>query len=150
MSYVSNWLHCVWGTKWRHPYLTGNVRAAMISHILENARMKKIYIDCLNGSTEHLHCLLSLDPDKSLSQVMQLIKGESSYWINRQNLVTGKFSWAVEYYAGSLSVSDLPRVRKYILNQEKHHKVVSCEQEIETLVEVFGLVEFGAKAPFEE
>ena len=78
MPYVKNWLHCVWATKIRTPYMLGDLKFDLINHIRTNAKEKSIYIDFLNGSTEHLHCLLSLNHDQSLSKVMQLIKGESS------------------------------------------------------------------------
>jgi putative transposase len=91
MPYVKNWLHCVWGTKNRVRFLSGNIKDDVVKHILKYAREKSIYIDILNGSTEHLHCLLSINYEMSLSKVMQLIKGESSYWINKNSLTTEKF-----------------------------------------------------------
>jgi len=60
---------------------------------------------------------------------MQLIKGESSYWINKNQLSAGKFEWADEYFAVSISDSQVNRVRKYIKNQETHHQHESWEEE---------------------
>jgi putative transposase len=138
MAYVKNWFHCVWGTNNRQPFLRTEERETVIKHILENAKDKKIWIDCLNGSSEHLHCLLSLDPDKSLSQVMQLIKGESSHWINKQKLTTFRFKWAVEYFALSVSESQLTIIRNYIRNQEEHHKKMSWEGEYNKFLKDYG------------
>jgi putative transposase len=129
MSYVKNWLHCVWGTKNRIPFLTGETKQRILNHIKANASDKGIYIDILNGHSEHLHCLLFLKPDQSLAGVMQLIKGESSFWINRNRLTKLKFEWAVEYFAISVSESHVPRVRAYIKNQEEHHRVKTWEEE---------------------
>lgn len=83
MAFIKNWLHCVWGTKDRIPYLTNEIRRDIIHHIGSNAREKKIHIDSINGYKDHLHCLISLDPDITLAKVMQLIKGESSFRINK-------------------------------------------------------------------
>ena len=94
----------------------------MIRHILENARTKNINIDSINGYKEHLHCLISLAPDLSLAKVIQLIKGESSFWINKNKKTKYKFEWADEYYAASISKSHLKRVRHYIANQEEKHR----------------------------
>ena len=55
MSYISIWLHCVWATKTRIPYLSDRIREDVISHIYQNARLKGIYIDQMNGYQEHLH-----------------------------------------------------------------------------------------------
>jgi len=122
MSYVKIWIHCVWGTKNRIPFLSEKVRSGLITHIRANAKEKGIYIDSLNGGNEHLHCLISLDPDQSLSKVMQLIKGESSFWINKNKLTRFRFEWAVEYFGVSVGESQLHKVRDYIRNQEEHHR----------------------------
>src|SRR4030042_1412604 len=129
MAYVKNWLHCVWGTKNRIPYLTETIRPMVFDHIIQNAKTKGIYIKTIDGYKEHLHCLLSLDPDKSLSYVIQLIKGEASFWINRNKLTKYKFEWADEYYAVSISESHVPKVKQYIDNQEEHHREKSWEEE---------------------
>lgn len=58
-----------------------------------------------------------------------LLKGESSHWINKQNLLKEKFEWQKEYFAVSVSESALNRVRDYIKNQENHHKRKSYNDE---------------------
>lgn len=138
MPYVKNWLHCVWGTKNRTQFLLGDTKPKVIDHIRANAKTKGVYIDFINGHTEHLHCLLSLNHDQSLSKVMQLIKGESSFWINRNSITQHKFKWADEYFGVSVSESHLPRVREYILNQDEHHKIKSWQEEYEEFIEKYG------------
>lgn len=134
MPYTKLFIHAVWGTKNRHPYLVSNIRATLISHIKENARTKGIIIDTLNGNTDHVHCLMRLDKDMSVSKAMQLIKGESSFWVNKVNLTPTKFEWADEYYAASVSESMLPVVRNYIDNQEIHHRKVTFQEEYEQFI----------------
>jgi len=129
MAYVKNWLHCVWGTKNRLPFLKGKMKKEIIDHIRTNARAKEIHIDFINGHMEHIHCLLRLSPDQTLSKVIQLIKGESSYWVNKNRQSKLRFEWAVEYFAASVSESDLPKVRGYIKNQEEHHIIKSWDEE---------------------
>ena len=128
-------IHAVWGTKNREPFLTSEIRALVIKHIKENAKVKGIHIDSINGYTEHLHCLFGLNADMSLSKAMQLIKGESAYWINKNNLIKNKFEWADEYYAASVSESVLEKVRAYIDNQEQHHKKVTFSKEYEDFID---------------
>ena len=60
---------------------------------------------------------------------MQLLKGESSFWINKNKLTKIKFEWAVEYFGVSVSESHLHKVREYILNQQNHHNIQSWENE---------------------
>jgi len=138
MPYVRNWLHCVWGTKNRVPFLSGKMKYEVINHIKTNARIKNIYIDFINGHSEHIHCLLSLNPDQSLSKVIQLIKGEASLWINRNSLTKHKFEWAEEYFGISISESHLPKVREYIRNQEKHHSEKTWDEEYNEFFKQYG------------
>jgi putative transposase len=141
MPYVKNWLHCVWGTKNRVPFLQEGRKFEVIKHIRSNAGSKGIYIDFLNGHYEHLHCLILLDYDQTLSKVMQLIKGESSYWINKSKLIRHKFEWADEYYAVSVSESDVEEVREYIKNQERHHRTKTWEEECNEFLIQYGFSE---------
>ena len=102
MSYVKIWVHAVWGTKNRYPYLTEEVKYKVIDHIRENAKNKKIYIDTLDDHNDHLHCLLALNADHTISNAMQLIKGEVAFWINKQKITNEKFEWSDKYFAVSV------------------------------------------------
>ena len=138
MAYVKNWLHCVWGTKNRIPFLKGRMKYEMIDHILENAGKKSICIDFINGYHEHIHCLILLGPDQTPGKVVQLIKGESSYWINKSGKIKGKFEWADEYFAASVSESEISKVRGYIRNQEEHHGHQTLDDELGALLKQHG------------
>ena len=139
MAYVKNWLHCVWGTKSKIPFLKGKIKKDILDHIKTNAKLKGIYIDIINGNNDHIHCLVSLNPDHSLSHIMQLIKGESSFWINRNRLTKYKFEWADEYFGVSVSESQVPTVHQYIKNQEEHHKIITFREEFMELLKEQGI-----------
>ena len=139
MPFVRVMVHIVWGTKNREPFLTPDVRAKVISHITQNAHLKQIYIDTINGHTEHVHCLIGLNADMSIAKTLQLIKGESSHWINKHGLTGSKFEWADEYYAGSVSESQIYKVRRYIQDQEEHHRKVSFSEECDDFISRYGL-----------
>jgi putative transposase len=142
MAYVRNWLHCVWGTKSRIPFLQNGIKKVVLDHIKENAKLKGIYIDIINGHSQHLHCLISLHPDQALSDVIRLMKGESSFWINKNHITKHKFSWAVEYFAVSVSDSHVPRVRNYIRNQEDHHRKKTWKEEYDDYISKYGFERF--------
>jgi len=143
MSYVRVWIHTVWGTKSREHVLTQTIRPQVLSHIHKNAKDKGIYIDKLNGYSDHLHCLFRLNADTTISKTLQLIKGESAYWINKENVTPVRFEWANEYYAVSLSESDLDRVRTYIDNQEEHHKKTTFVEEVEEFLRTYNFTRHG-------
>ncbi len=143
MSYVRMWTHLVFATKYRHPWLHKGIRYDVHKHIAENCKEKDIFLQAVNGYTEHLHCLISLGREQSIAQVAQLIKGESSFWINKNKLTTEKFIWQDDYYAISVSDSQMKRVFNYIKNQEAHHSKKTFAEEVDEFVKRFGFPALG-------
>jgi REP element-mobilizing transposase RayT len=139
MSWVRIWVHLVFSTKNREPFLhTEQLRKQFFQHIRQNAELKKIWLDQISGYTDHTHCLISLGKDQSISNVAQLIKGESSFWINKNALIKNKFSWQDDYWAVSVSESHLDKVRQYIQSQEDHHRNISFAEEVSEFMERYG------------
>ncbi|HMR41589.1 MAG TPA: IS200/IS605 family transposase [Ignavibacteria bacterium] len=138
MSYVRIWVHIVFATKYRQPLMSDNIRYEIQKHIMKNCAEKNIFLQSINGYTEHLHCLISLGKEQTISYVAQMIKGESSFWINNNNLTHDKFSWQDDYYAVSVSQSHVKRVINYIKNQEAHHSRKTFKDEIDEFVNRYG------------
>ena len=138
MAYVRIWVHTVWGTKSREPVLEKENRYTLFNHIRENAVTKDIYIDFINGYTDHVHALISLNAEQNIAKVMQLVKGESSYWANKHKVFKHKLEWADEYFAVSVSESMIDTVRNYIKNQEEHHKKKTFAEECEEFMTKYG------------
>lgn len=138
MSFVKIWVHLVFATKNREPLLSKELRQILISHIIENCKEKDIYLQAINGYTEHLHCLISLGKDQNISKIIQLIKGESSFWINQNHLTVGKFMWQDDYFAVSVSESQVDAVINYIKNQETHHSKKSFNDEVNEFIDKYG------------
>ena len=139
MPYSKISIHVVWATKNRKPFLNKKIRPIIQDHIWSNAITKGIYIDIINGHVDHMHCLLSLSNDQRLSDVVRLLKGESSFWINQQQLVPGKFGWQDEFYAISVCESSHNRVYRYIRNQDQHHRKKKFQKEYEEFIRVVGI-----------
>ena len=142
MPWVRVWIHFVWSTKDRAPFLKDEIRLEVFQHIRENAGQKDIHIDFINGYVDHVHCLISLGTDQTIEKIMQLIKGESSFWINKNKLCKTKFGWQDEYFAVSVSETNLEAVRRYIANQEEHHRSNSFEGEFEGFMKRAGFQKF--------
>ncbi len=104
-------------------------RRDILWHICQNAEKKGIVIDFINAHNDHVHCLISMNPEHSVATIVKLLKGESSYWINQNLPIQGHFEWADEYYAASVSYSIVNRVREYIKNQDLHHRTKSWQTE---------------------
>ena len=143
MPFIKVYIHFVWSTKNRVPLLNSKeIRLKVWNHIKENAHKKGIFIDYVNGYSDHCHCLVSMNSNQTIQQIMQLIKGESSFWINKHLITEQKFEWQDEYYAVSVSESMIETVRNYIKNQEEHHLNNTFFQEFDEFISNHGFQKF--------
>jgi len=129
-SYLTVWIHAVWSVKHREPLLRKSIRLALFKHVHENVRRKDIYLDCINGVEDHVHCLFSLKSTQTIANVLRDIKGEASKWLNDNQVIEGTFEWQEGYGAFSVSPTGLKRVRSYIFNQEKRHQTMTFAEEL--------------------
>lgn len=129
MPYTKVMIHFIWATKNRQPIITKELKPVLLNHIKENSISKGIFIDTLNCVSDHIHLLISLGSEQTISKIAMLIKGESSFWVNKQSLVNKKFEWQDDYIALSVSESAVEKVRQYIYNQEEHHQKKTFAQE---------------------
>ncbi|MBL7849932.1 MAG: transposase [Cyclobacteriaceae bacterium] len=135
MPFLKIWIHAVWATSGRQPLLLPHIRKKVFLHIKENGIQKGIVVDRVNGYDDHVHVLLSLSNDQSIARTIQLLKGESSFWINKNSLIPMKFQWQDEYYAASVSDTHLLNLRNYIDSQEEHHRKKTFLDEYEELIQ---------------
>lgn len=105
MPHLKIYIHAVWATKNRYPYLNDEIRSRVLDHIHENARLKNICIDHINGYFDHIHALVSMDADQTIAQIVNQLKGESSFWINKQTWMKTQFAWQNGYFAVSIGES---------------------------------------------
>ena len=88
---------------------------------------------------DHVHLFFGMRPAQSLSDLMRLVKGESSEWINNERLTSSLFRWQEGYGAFSYAKKEIPVVCNYIHNQEEHHREESFLEEYESLLNEFGI-----------
>jgi REP element-mobilizing transposase RayT len=138
-SYSRVWLHLVWSTLERRPFLQKQAAAATSAFLSKYADGKGIYMKINFVNSDHVHVLADLPTHLSIEEMMQFLKGASSHWINSNNVVGGKFAWGRGYGVFSVSHSSLAAVTKYIAGQEEHHRRRSFADEFKVLVERYGL-----------
>jgi len=139
MSFVNIWVHVVWATKRRKPLLEKSVRYDIFNHIRENATHKGIHVDFINGYVDHVHCLISMKAKQDIANIVQALKGESSFWVNNKTeLLKSRLEWCEDYYAVSVGASGLDTVREYIKNQELHHVKKTFSDECEEFMRIYG------------
>src|SRR5690606_32595136 len=88
---------------------------------------------------DHLHLVIGLNPNQSISDLMRLVKGDSSEFINKEKLTLVEFQWQSGYSAFSNSRSQIDSVMKYILNQKEHHKFKSFREEYVSILKDYGV-----------
>ena len=138
-SYCRCWLHIVWATLDRRPLLSKSAAVKVSGYLTDYAREKGIYTRINFVNADHVHTLIDLPTNRTIEEVVQLLKGSSSHWVNENDLVPGKFAWQRGYGAFSVSHSGVEEVGSYIANQDEHHRRRSFLEELELLVERYGL-----------
>jgi REP element-mobilizing transposase RayT len=98
----------------------------------------------INGMDDHAHALFLLPPDMALATAVNLIKPNSSKWMNREH---GNFAWQEGYAAFSASVSNTAAVANYVRDQERHHRGKNFEDEYLAMLKKSG-VQFDPKYVF--
>ena len=107
-----------------------------ICGIITAKQSKPLAIFC---NPDHVHILIGLHPDVSVSSLVRDIKANSTRFINQQNCIRGKFSWQIGFGAFSYSKSQVDTVVKYILNQPEHHRKHTFMEEYISFLEKYNI-----------
>ncbi len=146
-SYVSNLMHCVFGTKERYPFINSELQSRLWPYIGGIARENKMKALAIGGTADHVHALLSIPGMMSFAKAVQLIKGGSSKWVNDTFQTNRKFEWQEGYGAFSVSVSQVDKTIAYINNQKDHHRKKTFQEEFLELLKKHG-IEYDARHIF--
>jgi REP-associated tyrosine transposase len=117
----------IFSTKQRQPWLTTDIRKrvwAFQSRILQNLECNSITI---GGVEDHVHVLCNLTKKLPTAKVIEILKKDSSKFI--KTLGALNFHWQDGYGLFGVSPSNFEAVRKYILDQEEHHKKETFQEE---------------------
>ena len=139
MSKTRNYLHIVFGTKYRKNVILLDRKERLYRYITGTVKNKNSEIIAINGVENHIHILLNLHPTVSLSEIVKSIKQSSSKRISETNYLPMFEGWANEYFACSVSPSHVEAVKNYIMNQEIHHHGRDYKEEVQDFVLKMGL-----------
>jgi putative transposase len=120
-SKVEVYLHVVWATWDRAPFLTPEVREQVYLSIRAECAEMRSEIIALGGIEDHVHVLLRLPATISIADLVKQMKGSSSHLTNHR-ILPRSFKWQGGYSASSVSPRYMHRVRDYIMRQEEHHR----------------------------
>jgi len=123
-------IHALFSTKERRPLLDNELKPPLLAYlggIVRNLRGEPLLV---NGPKDHVHLLLLLPASLSVSDLMEKVKGSSSRWVHERWPTRSSFAWQTGYTAFTVSHSDRERIRKYIADQEEHHRRVTFQEEV--------------------
>jgi len=143
-SYTNLLYHIVFSTKDRHPRLTPELRPRLYEFMAGGVRAEGGAALLINGVADHVHLLARLRQDRALSDVLRSLKADSSGWIHKTFPEQRTFAWQGGYGVFSVSQSQAEAVRRYIANQEAHHRKISFQEEFIALLKAHG-VEFDER-----
>jgi putative transposase len=146
-TYTQIYIHIVFAVEGRHNLIKPEHNDELQKYIAGIVSGQKQKLIAINNMPDHLHLLIGLRPDSSLSDLVRDVKANSSKFINEKHWFAGRFSWQEGFGAFSYSRSQLGTVIRYIQNQQKHHATKSFHEEYIALLEKFG-VEYDPKYIF--
>jgi putative transposase len=139
-SLVSNLVHLIYSTKFRHPHLDVEIPPRLWAYkagILKEWDSPAIVI---GGHDDHAHILFSLSKNHAMKSVVEHVKKGSSIWLKENYPQLHDFQWQGGYAAFSVSESRVPDVRHYIEHQDEHHRVRTFQDELREFLTRHGIV----------
>ena len=131
-TYTKLIYHIVFSTKERLPLIVPEIRDRLYEYLGGVIRGEKGSLMEIGGMPDHVHILARFGAAIAVSEMLKRIKGSSSHWLSQE---TGTwFAWQNGYGAFSVSESQVAAVRKYIQQQEEHHKRISFKDELISLL----------------
>jgi putative transposase len=133
-------IHTVFSTKDRRPLLHDRGLRDELHHYLGGILLK---LDCqpiiVGGVEDHVHLLSTLSRTASIAEVVKEVKRGSTNWLKTQGRDLSSFGWQNGYGAFSIGSSQIPDVKKYIADQEAHHRKITFQDEFRKLLERYGI-----------
>lgn len=121
--------HIVFSTKNRRPFITPEIATELDPYIGGIVRNDGGILLEIGGMPDHRQLILKLRPDLPVSEMVRLIKTNSSKWANERLGRADAFGWQAGYAAFSVSASHVDGLRDYVRNQEEHHRKRTFQEE---------------------
>jgi len=148
-TYTQLYIHCVFAVKYRLAMIQSEWEDKLQRYITGIVQGNGHKLLAINSMPDHLHLFVGLNPNQSISEMMRLVKGDSSEFVNKEKLTQRKFYWQEGYGAFSNSRSQIDGVVKYILNQKQHHSNKSFREEYLDILRDYA-VEYDVKYIFQD
>lgn len=137
-TFLSLHYHLVFSTKNREPWLDVMWRDQLHEYLGGTVRGLDGHSEGIGGVADHVHLLIGLRATHCLADFMRELKKASSVWV-RDEIRVPAFAWQEGYAAFTVSATARPAVKKYIANQEEHHRRKSFKEELISMLEQAGI-----------
>ena len=121
--------HVVWRTKDHSSALTPMLRTEVANAIRDKCIALGCPVHAVNAMEDHVHLVLEIRPSIAVSTMVGQVKGASSHEVNQSG--GDLIHWQDGYGVVSFREKDLPGVRRYVENQEAHHKAGKLSEVLE-------------------
>ena len=138
-SFTSLHYHIIFGTKERRSLLTSAVQARLYDYIGGIIAQEGGQLLAAGGMPDHVHLLAILPPTRAVSDVMRVVKTNSSKWLHETFPEMRAFGWQDGYGAFAVSRSAVEEVKRYIAIQEEHHRKLTFEEEFVAFLKRHGI-----------
>jgi putative transposase len=128
-SYTSLHYHIVFSTKRREPTIAVEVRPRLYEYLGGLIRGEGGSLMAIGGIADHIHLLVRLRPDRAISDVLRVVKTNSSRWAHAEFAGLPLLWWQSGSGMFTVSKSLIPAVTAYIENQEEHHRATTFQDE---------------------
>jgi REP element-mobilizing transposase RayT len=137
-SFASLHVHLVFSTKDRAPLIAPERAERLHAYLGGIARAADCPALVVGGMPDHVHMLVGLSRERTVSNLVRDLKANSSRWA-REEFAHKSFAWQTGYGAFAVSQSNVAKVRRYVENQAEHHRRFSFQEEFRTLLERHGI-----------
>lgn len=131
--------HIVFSTKNRQPTLLAEMKPTLFAYMGGILRELDCKALAINGPKDHLHLLISQPATISMSEILRVLKTNSSKWVHESRSDYSSFGWQTGYSAFSVSQSNREAVERYIRDQEERHRKISFREELIELLKRHGI-----------
>ncbi len=136
-TYTQIHIQFVFAVKYRGALIDGEWKERLHQYITGIFQQQKHKMLQINTMPDHIHIFIGMRPHQSISTIMQIIKSESTKWINDEKLCSRQFAWQEGYGAFSYAKSQINDVIRYIQNQEIHHRKETFLEEYKKFLTAF-------------
>lgn len=129
--YTELYVHLVWATWDRLPWLTPDIASRVHAAIAERCRLLRCDPIAIGGMADHVHALVRLHSSVDVAKLVQEVKGSSSHLVTHVLRPEQPFKWQGAYGAFTVAKKHVPAVTRYIEAQSVHHADSTLWEEAE-------------------